>query len=311
MLKIIRPMFSLYRILPFGLRVYAGRAVTVFRRFLPKVDAVGRGFSLCLDYEDNASFKYLADGADYERQIVDLFADYIETTPDCMVLDIGANYGFYALTAASLLKHRTEACVFAFEPDPKPYTCLLASVSKNGLDKIVKVEQAIVSDTLTEEAIYINSRSSADNRSHKILSAPIDVENEYKLSTVVIDKYIMSTDTMPDLKCDWVIKMDIQGNELRALYGMSRLLNEFATRVYLFIEYAPYLLRSAGFTHKQFIEYISQLSIVSAKKSFNHVLSDFESKEDFLNDLLDFENTAESKMQGAACDYILVISNKQ
>ena len=80
--------------------------------------------------------------------------------PGQCVLDIGANHGIYALVAAQRVGPRGK--VVAFEPNAQLCDLLRASVSVNGLEKIVEVVQCAVGD----------SDGEADARIRRALGGP-------------------------------------------------------------------------------------------------------------------------------------------
>ena len=62
-----------------------------------------------------------------------------------VVLDIGANIGYYTLIFARLVGE--EGKVFAFEPDPENFALLKKNVEINGYHNVVLVQKAISNKT--------------------------------------------------------------------------------------------------------------------------------------------------------------------
>jgi FkbM family methyltransferase len=64
--------------------------------------------------------------------------------PGNVILDVGANFGYYSLTLATTLKRRCQ--VHAFEPNPPTYRRLVRNIELNGLTKIVRAHPVGLSD---------------------------------------------------------------------------------------------------------------------------------------------------------------------
>lgn len=240
----ISRLFQVYRASPFWLREAISRATWPLRVAMRPFRTIDMGsYSMVLDFDDNASFKYVADRGRYEHTEVQAFLRAIAHNPGCVVVDLGANYGAFTLAAGHLAELGLARRIVAVEPDRRPFEALRESVRRNGYDSFTTVHQVIAGDSPGRETIFVNARSSADNRSHRVTSSPIRVRDSYEVECVTIDELLArlgETGTAP-----LVVKMDIQGNEPRALRGMRGALEAAPGWVLLF-EHAPYLIESAG-----------------------------------------------------------------
>ncbi len=136
----------------------------------------------------------------YERSNAALVARLCE--PQLTAFDVGANAGYFSLLLASRCRS-----VLAFEPDARNAGYLQRHLSINSIGN-VEVVQAAVSDE-----VGMASFSGDSYMGH------IHTEGVRRVPTVVLDGY-----ATPDL-----IKMDIEGHELRALAGAKRILAERRT----------------------------------------------------------------------------------
>jgi len=73
-----------------------------------------------------------------------------------VILDIGANVGIFSLVAADANK---KARVFAFEPMPENYSCLVENISSASLDGRIKTFQAALSKTNGKMDLILKGRS--------------------------------------------------------------------------------------------------------------------------------------------------------
>lgn len=137
--------------------------------------------------------------------------------PGMTVFDIGANVGLYTLAFARLVGLQGD--VWAFEPDCRNVSYLLAHIDRNHLGK-VKVVQAVVGgcpDVLPFQR-GINSSVGKAGASSAYLVPQVTLDDLWKNGDV----------RTPDL-----MKIDVEGAEHDVLEGAQRILAERATRIVL------------------------------------------------------------------------------
>jgi FkbM family methyltransferase len=131
-----------------------------------------------------------------------------------VVLDIGANIGWFSLVAA---KHiGSSGKVHAFEPRPETAKMLKRTVAQNSLNSTINVWEYALSDKAEELNLSWGNNTvnpggsfisgSADN------SAPIAGHVSQKIFACKLD------DLLPDVAPN-IIKIDVEGAEPRALMG--------------------------------------------------------------------------------------------
>jgi FkbM family methyltransferase len=209
-------------------------------------------FSMCLDPSDKGSIYTLACcQADifepFEKRI---FGEIICNNPDCLVIDIGASYGVYSLFACDLVRHKFGKKVVSIEPDRRVFKKLSESVGNNGFDHDVILINKVVSDCDEEQVtFFINSSGSVDNRS--ITHGEIQVSESYDVDTITIDSIIADMEKDGINPQTIIVKIDIQGNEPRAIRGMSKKLSDYES-IAVLLEFDDALLRDAGFDSSEF-----------------------------------------------------------
>jgi FkbM family methyltransferase len=295
-------LLSLYRKSPFWLRNVMAKLTWPIRILMSPFSTIKIGsHKMALNFSDNASFKYYVDRERYEYIEVTAFLASIIHNPGSYVIDIGANYGSFALFAANLGRFNCFKKILAIEPDRRPYNALVKSVKQNGFEKFIEPFQLIVGDQETKQRLFVNSRSSADNRSHQVTDSSIDVREINEVNATTLDSLLETSGI--DLNSKFIIKMDIQGNEPRAFKGMSKALAQSQGFI-LFFEHAPYLIKSAGSEISDFIDFIKTLQLDHIYEIAGDdiiALDGFEGLFDSFNTL---ENTEEKNMQGSCSNYI-------
>lgn len=156
--------------------------------------------------------------------------------PGMVILDIGANVGFYSLFFARLVG--AAGRVYAFEPDPLSRRILEGRKHAAGLSNL-EIAPVALGDREGRVTLYCNPTNRADNRLHDSLQAPgVEAVNVplTTLDTFCAERGITRVDAM---------KMDVQGAEVAALRGMRETMRKTPPR-WLFLEFEPELLQSAG-----------------------------------------------------------------
>jgi FkbM family methyltransferase len=160
-----------------------------------------------------------------------------------IVLDIGANIGYYTLIFARLVGEGGK--VYAFEPDPVNFSLLKKNIEVNGYQNVVLVQKA-VSNKTGKTRLYL-SEYTADHRIYDSHDGRRSMEIE---STTLDDFFSMPVNI-------GFIKMDVQGSELLIFQGMSRLLN---TGVKILAEFSPKSLKKAGTSPEKYLELLEKSS---------------------------------------------------
>lgn len=162
-----------------------------------------------LDPEDSLGLSL--DGA-YEEHETEIMER--EISEGDVILDIGANVGYFTLLFARCAGKKGK--VFAFEPDPASFALLKKNVEINGYENVVLVSKA-VSDKTGKTKLYLSEGSNVDNRIYDSHDGRKSVE----IQSIRLDDYFKGYKGKINF-----IKMDIQGAEKRAVEGMVNLLKK-------------------------------------------------------------------------------------
>lgn len=180
----------------------------------------------------------------YEPYTTELFMHALR--PGYVVLDIGAQFGYFSLLVAKVVGQTGK--VFAFEPDPINFRILNQNIQINGYENIVYPVQKAVGDThkLVTLSLY------KDSDSHGIFRhTGAAVKGEISVECVTIDEFLNG-------QAVDVIKMDIEGYEPYALEGMKQTISRSPSLI-LFAEFAPYFLRLSGTDPRDYLARLERL----------------------------------------------------
>ena len=148
-----------------------------------------------------------------------------------VVVDAGANIGIYSEFLSRCVG--PTGTVHSFEPSPDNFKRLRAATSKLSN---VRLNQLAVSDKTGESLLYISEELNVDHRAYPREG---ETRRTHAIRSTRLDDYFK-----PGERVD-LIKMDIQGYELHALRGASRVCADNPD-IMLLLEFWPYGLKQAG-----------------------------------------------------------------
>lgn len=169
--------------------------------------------------------------------------------PGAVVADVGANIGIYSEFLSRCVG--PTGVVHSFEPSPDNFTRL--SAATRNLSN-VRLSKAAVGEHSGQTKLYISTKLNVD---HRVYKPARDSRRAIPTEMVALDDYFK-----PGQGVD-LIKIDIQGYELHALWGAKRVLQENAD-INLLLEFWPSGLAEAGVSWKELVEVL---------RSFNMELS--------------------------------------
>ena len=182
------------------------------------------GFSMYVRLDDWAVGARIAVKRRYEPHVVAVFRGLLE--PGAVVVDVGANAGYYSLTAASSVGPSGQ--VYAFEPGAISCRLLERSAAANGFTN-VKVFECAASDR--EGMVGFGMDDSNGRISH-------DGVADLQVRSVMLDRVLAERRRVR------VIKIDVEGAEARVVRGATELIRR--DRPSIVSEFCPYGLRLAS-----------------------------------------------------------------
>lgn len=160
-----------------------------------------------------------------------------------VVIDVGANIGYYTLIFAQLVGKTGK--VFAFEPEPKNFYILKKNIEINNYTNVV-VEQKIVSDKCGKMKLFISDSDIVGHRIHKMGN----LEKFIELESVTLDDYMKKLNLVSKVN---FIKIDVEGAEPKVLEGSKKIL-ENNNHLKIFTEFNRDVVEKYGEEPKKMIE---------------------------------------------------------
>lgn len=170
----------------------------------------------------------------YEPALAATLDTHLDLRSADLMIDIGANIGWYSLLVSRLSQGRCQ--VFAFEPDPDNFTRLQRNLKLNGIDQVSAFNLAVGEHAATLQ-LHRYGKSNAGRHSLVDLHAGETIP----VQVVSLDEH-WSAQALPAGPIR-LLKMDIEGYEVFALRGARHLL---ARCEWLLLEHSPAYLERSG-----------------------------------------------------------------
>jgi FkbM family methyltransferase len=218
--------------------LYAGHDL---RRKIPLINSIYRFFNIHLSadkamidghiiYVDQVDSLGLVSKGIYEPDETKLVNTLIK--PGDIVIDLGANIGYFTLLFARLVGPNGK--VYAFEPHPYSFSLLKKNIEINGYQNIEAIQKA----ASNQKGFLELYQDPFNNTDHRIY--PQDGKTkQIQIETISLDEYFKE---LPYVN---FMKIDTQGAEFLILSGMKKLLAR-SPNIKMLLEFWPYGLKRIG-----------------------------------------------------------------
>ena len=211
----------------------------------------------------------------HEEATTALFKKIVK--PGDVVLDLGANIGYFTLLAARLVGERGR--VYAFEPEPTNFRYLRKNIEMNNYRNVFAYSKG-VSNMSGKTRLFICPYDSGHHTINKpggIKKYRPDYDGEIKeieIDVVIADDFLKGKVEKVD-----VIKIDIEGAEVLAFNGMKKILKG-NQNVKIFLEFFPLLIQEMGDSPEEFIRQLQEdykftIFAIARDYSINNVGEDY------------------------------------
>ncbi|EPA05162.1 FkbM family methyltransferase [Candidatus Nitrosarchaeum limnium] len=159
-----------------------------------------------------------------------------------IVVDLGANIGYYTLIAAKLVGDKGK--VFAFEPEPKNFEILKKNVELNNYQNVI-LEQKAVSDVNEKINLYLSEGIGTHS-----IKLKQNIKQTIQVESIRLDDYFSNLNLTDKIN---FIKIDVEGAEFRALNGMNMILKQ-SKHLKIFTEFMKNFIVESGTEPKDMLE---------------------------------------------------------
>ena len=160
-----------------------------------------------------------------------------------IVIDIGANIGYFTLIMAKGIRENGK--VFSFEPEPKNFELLKKNVEINNYSNVILEKKAIGNKTGIAK-LYLADRKNNIFHSgmHRIFRSDLvsQISNPVSINIIKLDDYLQDLKFIKKIR---LIKIDVEGAEFDVLKGMSKILDE-NKGIKIVMEFSPENLEDYG-----------------------------------------------------------------
>jgi len=192
------------------------------------------------------------------------------------LLDIGASVGVFSLYAAKIM----EAEVVALEPNAPAFSLLCLNINDNNLGKKITPYPLAASSTEGFSSLFMTGlKADAGGSSFE---QPIDARGELYEPDFIQGTYSICLDSLLNKHSSFdYVKIDTDGNEIKVLKGMSKILSSTNLKSMLIElnenseEYAKIisLIQSYGFVLDEEITKMSYISLKRGGRIYNHIFN--------------------------------------
>lgn len=206
------------------------------------------GHKMFVDTHDSGVAFRLLSLRTFEPKLTEVFKQMV--TPGDVVVDIGANIGYFTLLASDLVGEQGK--VYAFEPAPENFALLNKSLVANGAVNVHAVQKALSSSGGSGRLLL----GEENWGSHRIVQTVTDGQS-VEVEMISMDEFFDNGNQKVD-----AIKIDAEGSEIRILRGASRVLKNNPDLV-LFSELNPKLLGTDGHSPNEYVRLLVDQGFVT------------------------------------------------
>lgn len=241
-----------------GGRRASGRARSLGRRVAYRVrrHLLGSDFLVARERRFGARFRFKVEDAVgrriyqdgvYEEHLTRFLTGGLELREGDVVVDAGANIGWYSVLLDRVAPDGV--AIYAFEPDPLNFGLLGENRERNGAACVVPVRKALAHREGRRPLFLYPDKNRGR---HSLVEIPGSADR-VEVPTTTLEGF-WSRRGLGDRPLR-LLKVDVEGYELRVLEGAGGLLDRCAVVV---TEYAPELLRRAGTEPTRLLEMLDE-----------------------------------------------------
>jgi FkbM family methyltransferase len=236
-----------------------------------------QGSKMFLDTNDSLNLSILGVYGELDTKIIKK-----QLNENDIVIDVGANIGYYTLLSAKSVGNAGR--VFAFEPEPENFKLLQKNIKVNNYKNTI-TENYAVSNTNGKISLFLAKNGIVG---HRIYDSD-DCSDSILVNKITLDDYFTKLNLLDKIN---FVKIDVEGFEFGVLKGMVKII-EKSKNLKLFVEFNRISLEEAGFNPKEMLDFLYErnfkIYFLNYKKNFvvkadkNELLTSKENLEENIN----------------------------
>lgn len=179
----------------------------------------------------------------YEPEVTKAVLSNVRFRPGDVMLDVGANIGWYSLLIARTASVPVD--VYAFEPEPRNFALLSRNIADNHARGVTALQLAVGSEPGT---LQLHCYGSGNSGRHSLL--PLQTGPAIPVEVTTLDRFWEQQGL--GQRTARFIKLDIEGYELMALRGAGETVLDRCE--WLLSEYSPRYMETGGFRPADLID---------------------------------------------------------
>ena len=203
-------------------------------------------------------------------------------------LDCGANQGFYSIPIAA---KNNLIDVHSFEPSDKEFELLKDNIKINNLKNITLRKNAIL-DKIGKVNFFDTNSNINDTSGGVLINSNDNINKTKEVEGLTLDSYVKKINVPLDKKI--LIKIDIEGYDIHAIYGAKEIINKYFCIV--IFEFSILILENKNFNLDEFQNFLSDNKLI---------IKDFNNNEISVKNLLDLISKLDKK-HSTIGNYILL-----
>lgn len=164
-----------------------------------------------------------------------------------VVLDIGANIGYYTILLANKVGKRGR--VYAFEPDKKSFGILTKNIKANGLKNVTAINVAVGRKNETK-ILYKSEKNLGDHKLYDSFQFSKSNFLKEEVKIIKLDGFIKNQTVQ-------LIKIDTQGWEPEVIGGARKIIER--DKPIMFLEYSPASYEQAKLDKNEMVEFLRNI----------------------------------------------------
>ncbi|MBR1734328.1 MAG: FkbM family methyltransferase [Alphaproteobacteria bacterium] len=178
---------------------------------------------------------------------------------DGIFIDVGASFGLFSLLATKSVG--ANGHIYAIEPSYRDYSRLVDNININNLGNSISSYRLAISNT--SETVLLNiateERSALNTLGKEFSFKGIEKISQESVDAIALDDFVIAN----QIKHVDVIKLDIEGSELKALQGALKTIEKFHPAIMLGVN--SNALKAAGTDHDEIQKIISEINYKAYK----------------------------------------------